>query len=150
MTVKIQDMDPQLLVGSPEEPLASSFPRLASDLIIDLLEVLADSAVAAHFPPSMLQGVDIASVQLSSQTLDVVVALTTGEVILYQLDSSAGDYWDSQDGEIVCVQHVSGHPERRFHPSLMLKSLHGAVTSFAISDIGSSPKMVGDNPSDKA
>jgi syntaxin-binding protein 5 len=138
MTIRIQDLDAHLLTSSPEDPLPSSFPRLANELAIDVLELLADSAVSEHFPPIVLQNVDIQSVQLSSYTLDVAIVLTTGEVIVYHLDGSASDYWESVDNEVICVQHVVGSSARRFHPSLMLRAQRGSVVAYSMSDIGSS------------
>jgi syntaxin-binding protein 5 len=136
MTVKFQDLNAQLLTSSPEEPLLSSFPRLASELTIDILELLADSAVSEHFPPVLLQNVDIQSVQLSPYTLEVAVALTTGEIIIYHLDGVAGRYWESADSEFVCLEHIVGTSVQRFHPTLMLRAQRGSVVSYSLSDIG--------------
>lgn len=101
-----------------------------------MLELLADSAVSEHFPPVLLQNVDIQSVQLSSYTLDVAVALTTGEVIVYHLDGIAGEYWESADSEVICLEHVAGSSARRFHPTLMLRAQRGSAVSYSLSDIG--------------
>jgi syntaxin-binding protein 5 len=136
MTIRFQDLDAQLLVSEPEAPLLSSFPRVADELSIDVLALLADSAVSEHFPPALLQGVDVSSVQLSSQTLDVVVTLNSGEVILYRSDGSSGMYWQSADDELACLEHVAVQDGRRYYPALMVVSSHGSATAASISDIG--------------
>jgi hypothetical protein len=136
MTIRFQDLDPQLLTSSPEEPLSSSFPQLVDELTIDILELLADSTVSMHFPPPLLQSIEVVTVHLSSQTLDAVITLSSGAAILYRLDAVPAMYRDEVDNEIICLENVTTSSERRFHPTLMVLTQHGGVSTLAISDIG--------------
>jgi hypothetical protein len=130
------DLDPQLLLEQVQGVLTSSFPHHAKELQIDVLDLLGSPAVADHIPSATLASIRVASVQLSAQTLDTVVVTDAGQVIVYKLDGGSGMYWQSDEQDVICLEHISPEEGRRFYPLLMIVGHHGSVTSVAISDIG--------------
>lgn len=135
------DLDPQLLLEQAEGVLTSSYPHHAKELQIDVLDLLGSPAVADHIPSATLASIRVASVQLSSQTLDAVVALDAGQVIVYKLDGGSGMYRQSDEQDVICLEHISAQEGRRFYPLLMIAGHHGSVTSMTISDIGKSMQL---------
>lgn len=105
------------------------------------MSLLGDPALSKHFTPEYLATAHVDRVQLAPESLECVVALASGEVIVYKLKSSFGDdevsrYWQSSDDELLCLQHLPSLAGPKYYPSLMLNSGRGRVTAIAMSDIG--------------
>jgi hypothetical protein len=128
-------------MDAPDEPLKSSFPRLATELTIDVLAVLAHSAVSAHFSPAALQAVQIASVHVAPESLDAIVSLDSGDVVVYKLATNPERYWEVRDSPLICLEHLPVDPTagRRYAPTLMINARRGRQTCLAGSDIGMMP-----------
>lgn len=105
------------------------------------MSLLADPAVSKNFAPEYLIKAHIAHVQIASESLECVVALESGEAVVYKLrsafnDDEASRYWETPHAELVCLQHLSSLASPKYYPSLMLNTGRGRVTAMAMSDIG--------------
>lgn len=139
LTIKFQGLDANLLI-SADTPIKSNFPRPLPDLTIDVMSLLGDPAVSKRFTPEYLATAQVDRVQLASESLECVVTLASGEVIVYKLKSSFGDdsshFWETSDTELVCLQHLPSLAGPRYYPALMLDTGRGRVSAVAMSDIG--------------
>ncbi|KAH9947113.1 lethal giant larvae like, C-terminal-domain-containing protein [Amylocystis lapponica] len=160
--VRFQDFSSQQLLSSPENPLSSSFPTELPALTIELASLLADPSLhltpsrtarrtspvpSQHSsrPPSVSSLIPedtarIGSVHIAPESLECVIVLRTGAVVLYKLDnpneSASFAPKDLSDAELVSLEHVNVRTGLRYHPFLGIKPAHGQVSACAVSDIG--------------
>lgn len=160
--VRFQDFSSQLLLSSPEAPLSSAFPSELPALTIELASLLADPSL--HFTPSHSirrsspipshpssrtpsvssinpeESPRIHSVHLASESLECVIVLRTGAVVLYRLDmpneATSFPRKELPDNELVSLEHTDVRAGLRYHPFLGVKPTHGQVSACAISDVG--------------
>ncbi|KAF7347607.1 WD40 containing SNARE-dependent exocytosis protein [Mycena venus] len=139
LTVALQfyDISAQLLVTS-DAPIENHFPKALPGLTIDLQTLLTDAAVVKKTSPSFLQNAAVKTAYLARQSLECVVQLVSGEVVVYRLkpDSPAPhQFVKAEDEELVSLEHVLTSEESRFAPYFLLTT-GKPVSACAISDIG--------------
>jgi len=139
LTVQFQDISARLLLESQSSPIQTHFPHPLPYLTIDLKALLTDPVVSSRTPPNLLQDARINSVYVASESLECAVILQTGETVVYRLGSSPAEevlYREASDKELVILEHIPRRRDRKFYPFLMLIPDKGALTAFALSDIG--------------
>lgn len=96
-----------------------------------------DSFVSKRTSPTILDDTRIDSVLLAQESQEVVVALQTGEVVVYRLSSprTAMSFREAPN-ELLLLEHVPPQPGGRFSPYFMLMPGAGPVEACAISDLG--------------
>jgi syntaxin-binding protein 5 len=137
LTIRIQDISPQLLVSSEEKPLQGSFPRPLPSLTIDLFGVLSDPDVLERCSQGALHEGSMTHAYLAPESLECVVIFKTGEVFIYQLESD-GRQLKPTDKDMVSLTHILISPPARYRPVLMIPSSRGPISAFGASDIGRS------------
>ncbi|KAJ8494736.1 hypothetical protein ONZ45_g13123 [Pleurotus djamor] len=133
LTVHFADLSSQLLMGS-EERIQSNFPSPLTHLKIDLNVVLTEPSVASH-----LSSPQISSTYLTSESLECLIALRTGEVFVYRPKPDNYEtpmFRSSEDDELVILSHVPTHSTSKFSPHFMLAPGRGPVSAYALCDIG--------------
>lgn len=126
LTVRFHDASPQLLISSSTSPLQKNFPFAIHDLTIDLSCLLLSTAP------------EVATVQLAPESLECVVLLKSGDLLVYQLNTTQVNPPIEIDGnkEFVLLGNVTSRPGMRYHPFLMLPRGNVSLTCCALSDIG--------------
>jgi hypothetical protein len=166
-TVRFWDMSPHVLVLPT--PLRFEYPNPMSHLTINIGEWLRHPDIA-HLPLAQLWATDrskvqVASVQLSRETLECVVTFVTGEVLVTRFDEATMDSEDSHHGsvsvsqeddedrdmgyfppqprtdidyidEITEIDQLANHTVDGFKPLALFAVKRGEVVSCAVSDIG--------------
>lgn len=92
-----------------------------------------------NMPPQFVSNAAVASVHLATESLECAVVFKTGEVVMYRLDSSPqsdATFREAEDQELVIVEHVPRHKNRKYHPYFFLAPSLGPVSTCALSDIG--------------
>lgn len=126
LTVRFHDASPQLLISSSTSPLQKNFPLAIHDLTIDL----------SRLPLSSVS--EVATVQLAPESLECVVLLKSGDLVVYQLNTTQVTPPIEIEGnkEFILLGNVSLRPGTRYHPFLMLPRGNISLTCCALSDIG--------------
>ncbi|KAJ7040330.1 WD40 containing snare-dependent exocytosis protein [Mycena alexandri] len=134
--VQFHDISAQLLITS-DAPIANHFPKSLPGLTIDLGTLLTDASVIKKTSPTMNHAV-LQSAYLARQSLECVIQLASGEIIVYRLKTGSENPPRSpevQDDEIVLLDHVFTSEGSRFAPYFLLTT-GKPVSACAISDIG--------------
>lgn len=136
LTIRFQDISPQLLIGSATSPLTTPFPAPFSQLTISLIEILSDPHVAVSTGLSPDQ-VGIQSVQLTSESTECLVTLQSGHVLVfaYALKERRLSEYIDHGGDFLTLNHIAARA-CSFHPVIMVKDTFGRVTSSGLSNIG--------------
>ncbi|KAL0951628.1 hypothetical protein HGRIS_008309 [Hohenbuehelia grisea] len=137
LTVKFDDISAQLLIGSEETPLSADFPDALPHLTIDLGPVVLDPAVTAKL--STAGNHRIESVQLAPESLECIVGLQSGELLIYRPKAESHQlalFRQAADEDVVILSHVPTPEHVKYHPYLMLAPRKGPFTAYAICDIG--------------
>ncbi|KAJ7170200.1 WD40 containing snare-dependent exocytosis protein [Mycena filopes] len=132
--VQFHDISAQLLITS-EDPIANHFPKPLPSLTIDLGTLLTDPSVVRKVPTN--QAV-LQSAYLARQSLECVVQLASGEIIVYRLKTGSENppkSPEAHDDEILSLEHVLTPDDSRFAPYFLLTT-GKPVSACAISDIG--------------
>lgn len=82
---------------------------------------------------------------LATESLECAIVLVTGELFLYRLTSTGRAdplHIETEDKELLIVEHVLSQSNQKYHPYFMLAPGLGAVTSCALSDIGRLIRML--------
>jgi syntaxin-binding protein 5 len=126
LTVRFHDASPQLLISSSTSPLQKNYPCAIHDLTIDL------SCLPLSTAP------EVATVQLASESLECVVLLKSGDLVVYQLNTTQVTPPIEIEGnkEFVLLGNIALQPGMRYHPFLMLPRGNISLTCCALSDIG--------------
>ncbi|KAG1765082.1 lethal giant larvae like, C-terminal-domain-containing protein [Suillus occidentalis] len=126
LTVRFHDVSPQLLISSSTSPLQKNYPFTIHDLTIDLSCLPLSSAS------------EIATVQVAPESLECVVLMKSGDLLVYRLNTTQVDPPIEIEGnkEFVLLGNVSLPPGTRYHPFLMLPRGNVSLTCCALSDIG--------------
>jgi hypothetical protein len=126
LTVRFHDASPQLLISSSTSPLQKNYPCAIHDLTIDL------SCLPLSTAP------EVATVQLASESLECVVLLKSGDLVVYQLNTTQVTPPIEIEGnkEFVLLGNITLQPGMRYHPFLMLPRGNISLTCCALSDIG--------------
>ncbi|KAG1864661.1 lethal giant larvae like, C-terminal-domain-containing protein [Suillus subalutaceus] len=126
LTVRFHDASPQLLISSSTSPLQKNYPFTIHDLTIDLSCLPLSSAS------------ELATVQLAPESLECVVLLKSGDLVVYRLNTTQVTPPIEIEGnkEFILLGNVSLRPGTRYHPFLMLPRGNISLTCCALSDIG--------------
>lgn len=126
LTVRFHDVSPQLLISSSTSPLQKNFPFTLHDLTIDLSCLPLSSAP------------EVATVQVAPESLECVVLLKSGDLLVYRLNTTQVDPPIKIQGnkEFVLLGNASLPSGTRYHPFLMLPRGNVSLTCCALSDIG--------------
>ncbi len=136
-------------------PLKFEYPSPLPHLTISIANVLKHPTLA-HTPIARLykekpSAIKIASVTLSTGSLECMIAMSTGEVFLYKFAEASlsskepEDYFmESQESEagqatvdeITNLSHLANPTADGFKPVMMLTAGRGQVVATAVSDIG--------------
>ncbi|KAG2117950.1 lethal giant larvae like, C-terminal-domain-containing protein [Suillus discolor] len=125
-TVRFYDASPQLLISSSTSPLQKHYPFAIHDLTIDLSCLPLSSAP------------EVATVQVAPESLECIVLLKSGDLLVYRLNTTQVDPPIEIEGntEFVLLRNVALRPGTRYHPFLMLPRGNVSLTCCALSDIG--------------
>ncbi|KAG0700674.1 WD40 containing snare-dependent exocytosis protein [Suillus ampliporus] len=126
-TVRFHDVSPQLLISSSTSPLQKNYPCPIHDLTIDLSCVLQLSSAP-----------EVATVQVAPESLECVVLLKSGDLLVYRLNIVQANPPTETDGnkELELLGNVDLRPGTRYHPFVMLPRGNVSPTCCALSDIG--------------
>lgn len=126
LTVRFHDVSPQLLISSSTSPLQKNYPFAIHDLTIDLSCLPLSSAL------------EVATVQLAPESLECVVLLKSGDLLVYRLNTTQVNPPIEIEGnkEFVLLGNIALRPGTRYHPFLMLPRSNVSLTCCALSDIG--------------
>ena len=126
----------QLLIPSSSSPFTSAFPRALPDLSIDVLTLLGSPEIATHGFSGQTR---IDDVQLATESLEVALVLSGGEVLLYRIIDRQGTVEKGlPDKQLVSLEHLPVAEGLRFKPYFLIKA-EAPVTAFSISDVGEYP-----------
>ncbi|KLO20106.1 hypothetical protein SCHPADRAFT_898161 [Schizopora paradoxa] len=135
--IRFQDISPQLLLGSPKEPLKTAFPSPLEHLTIDVPKLLWETCIMSHKRPIRADSEEIQSVQMTSESVECVITMKSGHTIIYRFserERRTREPSRSAD-ELVSLVHVAA--ERNcFQPMLLVDNTWGAVTACELSNIG--------------
>ncbi|KAL4069845.1 lethal giant larvae like, C-terminal-domain-containing protein [Scleroderma yunnanense] len=133
-TVRFHDISPQLLLSTRESPMKTDFPHSFDELTINVSMVLADPQIGESTQLGCLR---VQSVHLAQESLECLIALESGEVLVYRFQSTRE------------VQHAIKESDKeitlfdpslafgcKFSPYLMLHRRASETTSYSLSDIG--------------
>ncbi|KAG1754961.1 lethal giant larvae like, C-terminal-domain-containing protein [Suillus paluster] len=125
-TVRFHDISPNLLISSSASPLQKNWPCPIHDLTINL------SFVPLSSPP------EVATVQVAPESLECVVLLKSGDLLVYQLNTVQANppTETNDDKELVLLGNVDSGPGTKYHPFVMLPHSNVSLTCYALSDIG--------------
>ncbi|KIY73582.1 hypothetical protein CYLTODRAFT_365694 [Cylindrobasidium torrendii FP15055 ss-10] len=139
LTIRFYDASTQLLLPVHPEPIDCDFPDPLAHLTIDVTAALSDPSVASRVLPTSSIPVGIHSVHFASESLDVAVVLTTGDLLFYRLSQDQrrlNIQRDLDDNAYVSLEHLNFTPSSRYIPACLFSPVQGQVTAFALSDIG--------------
>jgi syntaxin-binding protein 5 len=138
LTIRFYDFSAQLLDGLKPTPIKHNFPNALPALTIDLNPLLMDSFVSNRTSLTILDQTRIDSVSLAQESRELVVALHTGEVVVYRLSGPrmAGSFKEGLNEMLLLLEHIPTQPGDRFSPYFMLAPGAGPVEACAISDLG--------------
>lgn len=91
------------------------------------------------FPPQFVSNATVSSVHLATESLECAVVFKTGELVVYRLDSNlqgGAAIRETEDKELIIVEHVPRQRNRKYHPYFFLAPSLGPVSAYALSDIG--------------
>lgn len=133
-SVRFHDISPQLLISTRDSPMTKGFPDTLADLNINVCEIFSDPQLSKG-KLSVLP--KIQSVQFAQEALECLIALETGEVILYcfQLNELQKHTPKKTDDEIVVLDQ-SLSVGCKFRPYLMLRRRPSKTTSCSLNDVG--------------
>lgn len=137
VALQFHDISAQLLITS-DAPIENHFPKPLPGLTIDLRMLLTDAAVVKKTSPSFVEHAVVQSAHLARQSLECVVQLASGEVVVYRLKTDSPNphkFTESDDDELVPLEHVLTSEDSRFSPYFLLTTGR-PVSACAISDIG--------------
>ncbi|CCM03744.1 uncharacterized protein FIBRA_05890 [Fibroporia radiculosa] len=153
LSVRFLDLSAQLLVSSLDNPLSATFPKPWPALTIEVSPVIHDPSLhlvtspssSLHVSSSSSQStfeqaihggqLHIASVHIAPESLECMIALTNGALIVYRLRSGEGEAAvNPPDEELVSLTHISS--TRMFQPFFAVKPGQGAITACAVADTG--------------
>ncbi|KAG2155490.1 lethal giant larvae like, C-terminal-domain-containing protein [Suillus clintonianus] len=125
-TVRFHDVSPQLLISSSTSPLQKNYPFAVHDLTIDISCLPLTSAP------------EVATVQVAHESLECVVLLKSGDLLVYRLNTAQVSPPTETEGnkEFVMLGNVDARPGMRYHPFVMLPHGNVILTCCALSDIG--------------
>ncbi|KAK7063993.1 WD40 containing snare-dependent exocytosis protein [Favolaschia claudopus] len=135
--IQFHDISAQLLVTN-DAPIENDFPKPLPRLTIDLQTLLTDAAVVKKTSPSFFEHAAVQKVHFGQQSLECVVQLASGEVVVYRLKPETPhpqQYTEIVDEEIVLLDNVLASDDSRFAPYFLLTT-GKPVSACAISDIG--------------
>ncbi|KAG5638396.1 hypothetical protein H0H81_000292, partial [Sphagnurus paluster] len=120
LTIQFSDISAQLLVGLPLTPIKNNFPNPLLDLTIDLKPVLMDTIVTERTCGLIVDKARIESVYFATESLETIVVMHSGEVILYRLSGPrpVTPKIDVLDKELLTLGHIPSY--RGFSPYVML------------------------------
>ncbi|KAF9041832.1 hypothetical protein BDZ89DRAFT_1060198 [Hymenopellis radicata] len=139
LTVHFYDMSTQLLLTVRPDPVDFDFPNPLPHLTIDLNLLVYDPAVAERIVPRSDLPVAIHSVHFASESLEVVVTLSTGDLFVFRLYSGQHDpgaYRKSTNPEFVYLDHLTLGRGYRYSPFVMFSPAKGSITACANCDVG--------------
>lgn len=137
--VHFYDISTQLLLAVRPDPVTCNFPNPLPHLSIDLNAVLTDAAVAPRIVQLSDLPVAIHSVHFASESLEVVVTLSTGDLFVFRLKSGEHDpasYRQSQNPDCLYLEHLTLGRGYRYSPYVMFSPSKGSITACANNDIG--------------
>ncbi|KAH9044417.1 lethal giant larvae like, C-terminal-domain-containing protein [Lactarius pseudohatsudake] len=136
LSIRFLDVSVQLLIPSSSSPFTSAFPRALPGLSIDVLAIIGSPEIVAHGLASTAGQARIDDVQLATESLEVALVLSGGEVLLYKMTDRQGAVArELLDKQLVSLEHVPVAEDLRFKPYFLIKA-EGPVTAFSISDVG--------------
>ena len=136
LSIRFLDISVQLLITSSSSPFTSAFPRAFPDLHIDVLALIGSPEIATHGLASSAGQTRIDDIQLATESLEVALVLSGGEVVLYRMiDRQGAVARELLDKQLVSLEHVPVAEGLRFKPYFMIKA-ETPVTAFSISDVG--------------
>ncbi|KAH7930914.1 hypothetical protein BV22DRAFT_999529 [Leucogyrophana mollusca] len=137
LTVRFQDISPHLLISSSSSPLQCHFPRPLPALTLNVGELLTNP-VFNDTPSRCSTNPEIQSVHLATESLECVVTLKTGELLLYRLDAGpqGESHGDALGKGITLLHNIRNQNGYRYHPYILLTQGKASLTSCAISDVG--------------
>ncbi|KAH9178656.1 lethal giant larvae like, C-terminal-domain-containing protein [Lactarius sanguifluus] len=117
LSIRFLDVSVQLLIPSSSSPSRSP-------------------EIVAHGLASTAGQARIDDVQLATESLEVALVLSGGEVLLYRMTDRQGAVARGlPDKQLVSLEHVPVAEGLRFKPYFLIKA-EGPVTAFSISDVG--------------
>ncbi|THV07456.1 WD40 containing snare-dependent exocytosis protein [Dendrothele bispora CBS 962.96] len=136
LSVQMWDVSPQLLLSVRPTPIQYHFPHPLLKLEIDVTYILSDPVVLKNMSGG---GSSVQSVELTPETLDCAIVLTTGEVVIEGLLSNAEtrpSHVDLVDKELTSLRHLPALSGSKYSPLLLLAPLKGSVLATAMADLG--------------
>lgn len=136
LSIRFLDVSVQLLIPSSSSPFTSAFPRALPDLSIDVLALIGSPEIATHGLASCVGQARIDDIQFATESLEVALVLSGGEVLLYRMIDRQGTVErELLDKQLVSLDHVPVAEGLRFKPYFMIKA-EAPATAFSISDVG--------------
>ncbi|KAH9081593.1 lethal giant larvae like, C-terminal-domain-containing protein [Lactarius deliciosus] len=136
LSIRFLDVSVQLLIPSSSSPFTSAFPRALPGLSIDVLAIIGSPEIVAHGLANTAGQARIDDVQLATESLEVALVLSGGEVLLYRMTDRQGAVAkELLDKKLVSLEHVPVAEGLRFKPYFLINA-EGPVTAFSISDVG--------------
>ncbi|KAG6335471.1 hypothetical protein ID866_3621 [Astraeus odoratus] len=131
--VRFYDVSPELLLGREDSPMKMDFPHCLYHLVIDVSDVLADPQLYENTPPIRPE---VQSIQLAQEALECLVAMTSGEILVYRfrLRDEEQHTLNVTDKEIVLLDPGLSR-EHRFRPYILLRRQPSNTTCYTLSDI---------------
>ena len=145
LTIRFQDISPQLLIGSVSSPLPSSFPAPLPHLTISLARLLTEPCITEARRPLTVNEAEVQSVQLTTESNECLIIMRSGHVFVFGFDGRqrhTSRFVDLYDGLIRLV-HVASAPHT-FQPLVMVENAWGRVTAAKMSDIGEQRRTRGE------
>jgi syntaxin-binding protein 5 len=130
------DVSPQLLLSARPNPIQHHFPHLLPHLCIDLGYIFADTSVMKKM---IKNDTNIQSLEIAPDSLDCVIILTTGDIIVESLKSSTEwlpSYLEVADEELISLRNLPSNSTSKYFPVLLLAPQKGRVSACALADLG--------------
>ena len=137
LSVKFQDISPQLLTGSPSSPLKTSFPAPLDFLTISIPALLCDTPLTEHERPVYHEDAEIQSVLSTSEMSECSIFLRSGHILVYAFFAEArrASPPAGPHDEILLLTTV-GASEGTFQLTILVDNRWGNVAACEMSNIG--------------
>lgn len=137
LTIRYQDISPQLLIGSVQEPLPTQYPAPLHNLTIYLIDILEDDQVRSVTRFASPMDAEIQSAYLTAESSECCVVLRTGHVFAFKFSLSerpASRRFDIHE-DVLRLTPLPGRPVS-FQPLALINNTFGQVECCEFSEIG--------------
>ena len=142
LSVRFFDLSKQLLLSS--SPLRFEFPQPLPHLTIPIRQIIHDETLTGIFGREAIR---IQSVHLSSDSLECMIVLNTGAVLVYRFAAARGrpqtlelgdldDLLNDEEDIIVSLADLASWSSDGFKPVCVIDARRGVVTQAKMSNTG--------------